>query len=58
MSVHTELISLITYDYIVLFKMCEQRNGFPYALYWYDVPVTTQGNFKHYIFSTSSSPQP
>jgi hypothetical protein len=48
MSVHTELISLITCEYIVLFKICELRNRFPYAPYWYDVPVTAQDNFKHY----------
>ena len=29
--------------------MCEPRNEFPYAPYWYVVPVTTQGNFKHYM---------
>jgi hypothetical protein len=47
-SIHIELISLITCEYIVLFKMCELRNGFPYAPYWYDVPVTAQDNSKHY----------
>jgi hypothetical protein len=47
-SVHIELISLITCDYIVLFKMCELRNGFPYSPCWYDVPVTAQDNSKHY----------
>jgi hypothetical protein len=47
-SVHIELISLITCEYIVLFKMCELRNGFPYAPCWYDVPVIAQDNFKHY----------
>jgi hypothetical protein len=48
MSVHAELISPIICEYIILFEMCEPRNEFPYAPYWYDVPVTTQGNFKHY----------
>ena len=47
-SVHIELISLITCEYIVLFKMCELRNRFPYTPCWYDVLVTTQNNFKHY----------
>jgi len=47
-SVHIELISLITCEYIVLFKMCDLRNGFPYTPCWYDVPVTTQDNFKYY----------
>ena len=28
--------------------MYEPQSGFPYAPCWYDVPVTTQGNFKHY----------
>ena len=46
--VHIELISLITCEYIVLFQMCELRNGFPYTPCWYDVLVTTQNNFKHY----------
>jgi hypothetical protein len=40
-SVHIELISLITCEYIVLFKMWELRNGFPYTPCWYDAPVTT-----------------
>ena len=48
MSVHVELISPIICEYIILFEMCEPRNEFPYAPYWYDIPVTTQGNFKHY----------
>jgi hypothetical protein len=48
MFVHIELISLITCEYIVLFKMCELQNGFPYAPCWYDVHVTTQDNSKHY----------
>jgi len=43
-SVHTELISPITCEYIVLFKMCELRNKLPYAPCWYDVLVTAQGN--------------
>jgi len=47
-SVYIELISLITCEYIVLFKLCELGNGFPYTLCWYDVPVTTQDNFKYY----------
>jgi hypothetical protein len=46
--VYTELISPITCEYIVLFKMCEPQNGFPYASCWYDVAITTQDNFKHY----------
>jgi len=40
-SIHIKLISLITCEYIVLFKMCELRNEFPYTPCWYDVPVTT-----------------
>ena len=47
-SVHIELISPITCEYIILFKMCEPQNGFPDAPYWYDVPVIAQSNFKHY----------
>jgi len=27
---------------------CELRNEFPYVPCWNDVPITTQGNFKHY----------
>jgi hypothetical protein len=48
MSVHAELISPIICEYIILFEICEPQNEFPYKPYWYDVPVTTQGNFKHY----------
>jgi hypothetical protein len=48
MSVHAELISPITCEYIFIFKMCEPRNELPYAPYWYDILVTAQGNFKHY----------
>ena len=48
MFIHAELISPIIYEYIILFEMCEPRNEFLYAPYWYDVLVTTQGNFKHY----------
>ena len=48
MSVPIELISPITCEHIVLFKMCELRNGFPYTPCWYDVPVIAQDNFKHY----------
>ena len=31
-----------------MFSKCEPQNEFPYAPCWYDVPVTTQDNFKHY----------
>jgi hypothetical protein len=31
-----------------IYKMCEPQNGFPYAPCWYDIPITTQGNFKYY----------
>ena len=48
MFVHAELISPIIYEYIILFRMCVPRNESPDAPYWYDVPVPTQGNFKHY----------
>jgi hypothetical protein len=47
-SVHTEFISPITCKYTVPFKIYESWNGFPYAPWWYNVLVTTQGNFKHY----------